>query len=425
MSDASPRRVLTRRPVVAWALYDWANSAFATTVIAGFFPVFFKQYWSAGVDVTVSTARLAFMNSFASACIALLAPVLGTIADRSSARVRLLMVFTVLGAAATAALALVGQGHWLLAMAMFMTASLGFWGGLTFNDSLLLHVASPKEFDLVSGFGYALGYLGGGLLFALNVLMTLKPHWFGLADAVSAVRVSFVLVGLWWIVFALPLARYVREPPATPVTPDGRNVVRRAFADLASTFRHIRSYRPVLWFLAAYWLYIDGVNTIIKLAVDYGLSLGFDTANLLTALLLTQFVAFPAALAYGWIGERIGPRNGIFIGLAVYAGVTAYAYFLKDVGDFYVLAVVVGLVQGGVQSLSRSYFGRLIPDGKSSEFFGFYNMMGKFAAVLGPLLAGAVALTTGNSRLSILSILLLFIGGAVLLGIATRVRDRA
>jgi UMF1 family MFS transporter len=426
MSAALPlRRVLTRRPVVAWALYDWANSAFATTVMAGFFPVFFKQYWNAGVEATVSTARLGFLNGFSSACVALLAPVLGTIADRSSSRVRLLMTFTVLGAAATAALALVDQGHWLLAAALFLAAALGFWGGLVFNDSLLLHVAAPDEYDLVSGFGYALGYLGGGLLFALNVLMTLKPHWFGLADTAAAVRASFVLVGLWWFVFALPLARHVREPAAGDRRAAGRGAIRQAFAELATTFRQIRAYRPVLWFLAAYWLYIDGVNTIIKMAVDYGLSLGFDSSNLLTALLLTQFVAFPAALAFGWLGQRIGPRNGIFIGLAVYAGVTTYAYFLDEVRDFYLLAVVIGLVQGGVQSLSRSYFGRLVPEGKSSEFFGFYNMMGKFAAVLGPLLAGGVAWLTGNSRLAILSILVLFVGGAALLAVAVRVRERS
>jgi UMF1 family MFS transporter len=413
--------------VIAWALYDWANSAFATTVMAGFFPVFFKQYWNVGVEVTTSTGRLGVINSIASACVALLAPILGAIADRSASRVRLLLVFTTLGAASTAALALVGQGHWLLASALFMAAGLGFWGGVVFNDSLLLHVAEPDEYDLVSGFGYSLGYLGGGLLFALNVAMTLRPQLFGLADAAAAVRASFVTVGIWWFVFALPLVRYVREPAAAPSigsAPRGMTgTIRQAFRELASTFAHVRAYRPVLWFLAAYWLYIDGVNTIIKMAVDYGLSLGFDSSNLLVALLLTQFVAFPAALAFGWLGQRIGPRNGIFVGLAVYAAATGYAYFLDDVRDFYLLAVVIGLVQGGVQSLSRSYFGRLVPAGKSSEFFGFYNMMGKFAAVLGPLLTGVVAFVTGNSRLAILSILVLFVGGAALLAVAVRVRE--
>jgi UMF1 family MFS transporter len=407
-------RVLHRRPVLAWAFFDWANSAFATTVMAGFFPVFFKQHWNVGVSVTESTFRLGLANGIASAVIALTAPVLGAIADRGGARVRLLMAFTVMGAAATAALALVPAGQWVLAATLYLAASLGFWSGIVFNDSLLLHVAEPPEYDLVSGFGYSLGYVGGGLLFAVNVAMTLHPEWFGLADATQAVKASFVMVGVWWVVFALPLAFGVREPaPGRPLAPAA--AIRQAFSELGHTLREMRCYRPVLWFLAAYWLYIDGVNTVIKMAVDYGLSLGFGAGALLGALLLTQFVGFPAALAFGWLGGRIGARRGIFLGLAVYSAATCYAYFLADVRDFYLLAVVIGLVQGGVQSLSRSYFGRFVPEGKSSEFFGFYNMMGKFAAVLGPLLTGTVAKLTGDPRLSIVSILLLFVAGAALL----------
>jgi UMF1 family MFS transporter len=415
---------LRRRPVLAWAFYDWANSAFATTVMAGFFPVFFKQHWNLGVPVTESTFRLGLTNGIASALIALLAPVLGAIADRGGARVRLLMAFTVTGAAATAALALVPAGGWQLAAALYLLGSLGFWAGIVFSDSLLLHVAEPREYDLVSGFGYALGYLGGGLLFALNVAMTLRPAWFGLEDAAQAVKASFVMVGVWWLVFALPLAFNVREQATGPRLAPAA-AVRQGFGELKHTLREIRRYRPVVWFLAAYWLYIDGVNTVIKMAVDYGLSLGFEAAQLLAALLLTQFVAFPAALAFGWLGQRIGARRGIFLALAVYAVATCFAYFLRDVRDFYLLAVVIGLVQGGVQSLSRSYFGRLVPAGKSSEFFGFYNMMGKFAAVLGPLLTGVVAKLTADPRLSILSIVLLFVAGASLLGVASRMERAA
>ena len=419
-----PRSVLRRRPVVAWAFYDWANSAFATTVMAGFFPVFFKQYWNVGVAATESTYRLGVTNGIAALIIALLAPVLGAIADRSSSRVRLLMAVTVLGCTATAGLALVGQGHWVAAAALYFAASLGFWSGIVFNDSLLLHVAVPEEYDLVSGFGYALGYLGGGVLFAVNVTMTLQPHLFGLANAAEAVRVSFVMVGVWWFVFALPCAFNVRERHLTPAVPPAE-AVRLGLRELAQTVRELRHYRHIVMFLAAYWLYIDGVNTVIKMAVDYGLSLGFDSSNLVAALLLTQFVAFPAALAFGWLGRRIGPRRGIFLALSVYVAATCYAYFIERVQDFFVLAVVVGLVQGGIQSLSRSYFGRLVPEGKSSEFFGFYNMMGKFAAVLGPLLTGIVAHLTGDPRLSILSSVVLFIGGGALLIVAARAERRA
>jgi UMF1 family MFS transporter len=418
------KSVLRRRPVVAWALYDWANSAFATTVMAGFFPVFFKQYWNAGVAATESTFRLGLTNGLGSLLVALMAPVLGAIADRSSARVRMLMGFTVLGAASTAGLALAGEGQWQLAALLYLAASLGFWGGIVFNDSLLLHVAEPEEYDLVSGYGYALGYLGGGLLFAVNVAMTIKPEFFGLADASAAVRASFVMVGIWWLLFSLPLAFHVREKRSVQAVAPGL-AIRRGFQELLGTLHEIRRYRPVLWFLAAYWLYIDGVNTVMKMAVDYGLALGFEATDLVAALLLTQFVAFPAALAFGWLGKKIGARRGIFLALTVYAAVTCYAYFIQEARDFYLMAVAIGLVQGGVQSLSRSYYGRLVPAGKSSEFFGFYNMMGKFAAVLGPLLTGIVARLTGDSRLGILSILLLFVGGASLLVAAARSERRS
>jgi UMF1 family MFS transporter len=417
--------LLLRKPVLGWALYDWANSAFATTVMAGFFPVFFKQFWNAGVPATESTFRLGVASGVASFIVAATAPTLGAIADRSGARVRLMMVFTLLGAAATVGLALAGQGAWEWAAALYVAASLGFWGGIVFNDSLLLHIAEPSQYDLISGYGYALGYVGGGLLFLVNVLMTLHPHWFGLGSASEAVRWSFVTVGIWWFVFALPCAAWVRETRGGKGTVRMGEAVRQGLRELVSTMHELRRYRPILWFLAAYFLYIDGVNTIIKMAVDYGLSLGFDQSKLVQALLLTQFVAFPAALAFGWLGGRIGPRRGIFIGLTVYAGVNLYAYFIRDAGDFFTLAVVIGLVQGGVQSLSRSYFGRLVPEGKSSEFFGFYNMMGKASAIAGPLLVGITAAVTGSSRLSILSILLLFIGGAALLVIAARSERRA
>lgn len=414
---------LTRRPVVAWALYDWANSAFATTVMAGFFPVFFKQYWSIGVEASVSTFRLGLANGVASFIIAIAAPLLGAIADRSGSRVRLLAMATVLGAAATGGLYLVEAGHWQLAAMLYGLASIGFWSGVTFCDSLLLDVAAKDELDLVSAYGYALGYIGGGLLFAINVLMTLRPELFGLALASDAVRLSFVTVAGWWLLFSVPVLLYVRE--ARPTQPLGVIAAARAgWRELGATITHVRAYRPLVWFLLAYWLYIDGVNTVIKMAVDYGLSLGFPQESLITALLLTQFVAFPAALAFGWLGSRIGAANGIFIALAVYACATVGAYQMDSTWEFYALAVTIGLVQGGVQSLSRSYFGALVPAGKQGEFFGFYNMMGKFAAVLGPMLVGVTALMTGSTRAGILSVLVLFVAGAALLWRARRMENR-
>lgn len=412
--SSSTKSALLRRPVFAWAMYDWANSSFATTVMAGFFPVFFKQYWSAGTEPTLSTFRLGMGNGIASFAIALVAPLLGAAADRGGARVKTLTLFTVLGTVMTAALYWVAKGDWPMAVLVYALASVGFSGGSTFCDALMMDVAEPAEFDLVSSYGYSLGYLGGGLLFALNVWMTLKPETFGLPDAAAAVRVAFLSVGIWWAVFTLPLLWWVREKnPKRAFTVSG--ALGQGWSEVMGTLRHVRRYRSLSLFLAAYWLYIDGVNTVIKMAVDYGLALGFEAKSLIVALLITQFVAFPAALAFGWIGGRFGTRRGVLLGILVYLGVTIWAYWLENVRQFYAMAIVIGLVQGGVQSLSRSFYGRLVPAEKSGEFFGFFNLMGKFAAVVGPVLTGAVALLTGSSRLAILSLVILFALGGVLL----------
>ena len=407
-------RILTRRPVFGWAMYDWANSSFATTVMAGFFPLFFKQYWNVGVEATVSTFRLGVANGVASLVVAFLAPLIGAIADKGRARVRLLGLFTVLGAAMTVGFYFVAKGDWLTASIVYVAASLGFWGGNQFYDSLLTDVSEEKDYDLVSGYGYALGYLGGGLLFALNVAMVTKPSLFGLANTADAVRWSFVSVGIWWLLFTGFTLTLVRERHTTEPLP-AMQAIRAGGRELFNTIRHLRGDRTLLMFLLAYWFYIDGVNTIIKMAVDYGLSLGLKQTSLITALLMVQFVGFPAALAFGWLGQRIGARAGILIGIAVYAGIAGYAYFLQTERQFFVMALIIGLVQGGIQSLSRSLFGRLVPAGKAGEFFGFYNLMGKAAAILGPTLTGVVALLTHDSRLAILSIVILFIVGAFFL----------
>lgn len=404
-----------RRDTVSWALYDWANSAFATTVLAGFFPVFFQQFWSTGVDPTVSTSRLGLANGIAGIIVALLAPLLGALADRTAGRKAQLVLFSSIGVAGTAALSFVGQGEWGWAAACFIVAGIGFNAANIFYDALLLDVASERELDTVSAFGYSLGYLGGGLLFVFNVLMTLKPGWFGLSGPAEAVQWSFLSVALWWLIFTLPLARYVRERPSQATSESFVESLMAGLRELGNTLRRVRAHRDISLFLLAYWLYIDGVHTIYTMAVDYGVALGLPSSSLLAALLLTQFVAFPSALLLGWVGNQIGPKRGILICISVYLAATLYAYFLDSVVEFFALAVVVGLVQGGVQSLSRSFFGRLVPEGKGGEFFGFYNMMGKFASFIGPLLIAAVAYGTGNSRLSITSLIVLFLVGGLLL----------
>jgi UMF1 family MFS transporter len=400
-----------------WAMYDWANSAFATTVMAGFFPVFFKGYWNSGVDAATSTFRLGMANSLASLLIVLLAPLLGAIADCMSRRKALLFSFAFLGVLMTAGLYLIGEGEWFLAAFLYVLAMIGFSGSNVFYDSLLPFVSREDKIDQTSALGFSLGYLGGGILLSLNVLMVLHPEKFGLADGTAAIRISFLMVAVWWLMFSLPLMLLVEEPDGS-VSGWSVNVLREGFKRVWATLQEVRQLRNIWLFLVAYWLYIDGVDTIVRMAVDYGLSLGFDQNSLITALLITQFTGFPAALAFGWFGGRYGPKTGIFVGLAVYIVVTVWASVMDSVAEFYYLAFLIGLAQGGIQALSRSLYARMIPADRSAEFFGFYNMLGKFAAILGPVMIGWVGVISGNPRTGILSLLVLFVvGGWVLVGV--------
>jgi UMF1 family MFS transporter len=422
-----------RKAIWGWALYDWANSAFATTVMAGFFPIFFKQFWSAGADVNVSTAQLGFGNSIASLMVALMAPILGAIADKGSAKKKFLVFFAYLGVLMTAALFLVQEGQWVWAIFIFAMGIIGFSGANVFYDSLLPGIVGEQKIDYVSGLGFSMGYLGGGLLFLINVLMTLMPQKFGLPDAEAAVRVSFLSVALWWGLFTLFTIFWVPEKKGASANSNGESIVAAGFRQFAGTFKKIRHLKVVFLFLLAYWFYIDGVDTIIRMAVDYGLSLGFESTDLIVALLIVQFVGFPAALVFGKLGECWGVRKSIYLAIAIYMGITVWGTMMTDKMEFYILAVVIGLVQGGIQALSRSYYSRLIPKNKAAEYYGFYNMLGKFAVILGPVLMGLVGLIAKRilmppaptpeqviavgqlaSRWGIASILILFIVGAIL-----------
>ncbi|HVN72603.1 MAG TPA: MFS transporter [Desulfomonilia bacterium] len=410
-----------RKSIYAWAMYDWANSAFATTVMAGFFPIMFKEFWNAGVDSAVSTARLGLTNSLAGAFVALSAPVLGAIADRSAGKKRFLGSFAFVGIAATISLAFVPKGYWLLASLFYSLGLVGFLGGNVFYDSLLKTVAEEPAMDRVSTLGYALGYLGGGLLFGLNVAMTLKPGLFGLADAAQAAAMSFFSVGIWWAVFSLPIMTVVREHH-TPAG-DFYTIIHRGLSQLMGTFREVRHLKTICLFLMAYWLYIDGVDTIIVMAVDYGLSLGFRQQDLILALLLVQFVGFPFAISFGHIAGFLGTKRSILLGMSVYLFVSVWGAFITTRIEFYIMAVLIGMVQGGVQALSRSLYAALIPEDKAAQYFGFYNLLGKFATIVGPVLIGSTVLAAryfGASpnlapRISISSVSLLFIAGGVLL----------
>ncbi|NNK01482.1 MAG: MFS transporter [Desulfatitalea sp.] len=431
-----------RRTIWGWAFYDWANSAFATTVMGVFFPGFFKQVWSQGVDANLSTARLGLGSASASLIVALLAPVLGAIADRSQRRKRMLILFTYLGVVMTAGLVFLPDGYWRSALFIYALAYIGYAGAMVFYDAMLPQIAPAASLDQVSSLGYALGYLGGGLLLVANVFMAVKPHTFGIADTDTAIRLCFASVAVWWGLFALLTFAW------TPADPQGqRPTLRRqigaGWRQLISTFTKIRKLKTIMLFLLAYWCYIDGVDTIIKMAVDFGMSLGFEFKDLVLAFLMVQFIAFPSALAFGQLGRYWGVRRSIYLALCIYIFVTLWGANMSRVSEFYVLAAVIGLVQGGIQALSRSYYARFIPKGLNAEFFGFYNMLGKFSAVVGPALMGLTGLVVRRwllpidptaeqlravglqaTRSSIVAVLVLFFAGALLLYFVDEARGK-
>jgi len=406
------KSVYKQRSVLAWAFYDWANSAFATTIMAGFFPVFFKQFWSSGVATTESTLWLGNANSLASLVIVFLAPLLGAIADQVGRKKGFLLFFAALGVVMSGSLYFVAMGSWVLALTLYGLAMIGFSGSIIFYDALLIDVSNKPHYDKVSSLGYALGYLGGGLLLAFDVLMVNYPDFFGLSGQEEAVRLSFISVAVWWLVFSIPLILFVHEPT---VRRPRKNWVVAGFRQLQVTIHKIRQLRITFLFLIAYWCYIDGVDTIVRMAVAYGIDIGFDANSLLAALLITQFVGFPAALLFGHLGTKRGPKQGILFAIFIYFLILVWAYRMDSILEFYLLAIAIGLVQGGIQALSRSLYARLIPRDQAGEFFGFYNMLGKFAAVLGPALMGWVGFLSNDSRIGVLSISLLFVLGSILL----------
>lgn len=402
-----------RQGELSWALYDVANSAFATTVMAAFFPVFLKQYWAADLPASESTFRLGVTTSSAALLALVLCPILGSVADAGRLKKPLLAFCALVGIAMTAGLFWVGPGQHQAALWLYGLGNVAFLAGMVLYDALLPAVTAPSRYERLSSLGVGLGYLGGGSLFAFNVLMASHPAWFGLADATAAVRVSFLLVAIWWLVFTLPLLFNVREPAGRRAS--GLAAVTAGLRQLGATFAHIRQLRVVMLFLGAYWLYIDGVDTIVLMAVDYGMAIGFAADGLMLALLVTQAVGVPATLVYGRLGERYGARNAILSGLVIYAALVLWAATMTEPWEFYGIAAGVGLVQGGVQAMSRALYARIIPKDKAGEFFGFMNLLGKFAAVIGPILVGTVSRLSGEPRLSLLSLIILFGGGAWLL----------
>jgi len=399
------------KSIIGWAMYDWANSVFVTVVIAGFFPIIFKTYWASDLNTNESTFWLGIANAFASLVVVTMAPLLGAVGDKFYLRKELLLGSMLVGVITTAALSGLSQGEWLLVVVFYVIASVGFMMANVFYDALLIPVGENGQIDKISGLGYGLGYLGGGVSLAACVYVSQQPELIGLSEPLNAVLMCFIFVAVWWFLFSLPLAVW---------TKDSKSIVKQAntisvFRQTYNVFKAVFSNSQIRLFLIAYWLYIDGVDTIIRMAVDYGMALGFESEDLIIALLITQFVGFPAAIIYGYIGSHVGVKQSLLAGIGVYMLITWLGYNMSSIADFYFVAVLIGLVQGGVQAMSRSFFARMVPQNQAAEYFGIYNMLGKSAAIIGPLLMGGVALLTENHRYSILSLLVLFIVGGILL----------
>ena len=398
----------------SWAFYDWANSGFATTVMAGFFPIFFKSYWAGDLDPAQSTFAIGSINSLVGLIIAISAPVLGALADVGRIKKRFLFTFALVGILSTGYLFFIPESSWKLAIIFYAFGVIGFSGGNIFYDALIIGVSKPDERNRVSALGFSLGYLGGGLLFLLNVLMYTKPAWFGLSSPIEAVLWSFLSVAIWWSIFSFPIFLNVKEENLEKkVGPS--SVVRMAFSNLYKTFRSIKKYKSAVIFLIAYFLYMDGVDTIIRMATSYGSDIGLTATSMIGALLLTQFIGFPATLVFGLYADKFGYKLSLTFGIVTYIGVVLFSSQIDTALDFYIVASVIGLVQGGVQAISRSYFSNLIPPEKAAEFFGFYNFIGKSSVILGPFMVSGIALLTGNPGYGILSLLILFIPGLILL----------
>jgi MFS transporter, UMF1 family len=415
--DLLSRLGLQSREVRAWALYDVANSAFATTIITAIFPIYFTTVAGAGLPPGEAVRLLARTTTIALAVSAILAPLLGALADYAPIKKRILALCVCVGCAAAGALALVQRDDWLLAAVLFGVANVGFTASLTFYDSLLPHLVRREELDRVSSAGFALGYLGGGVLLALNVAWILSPGTFGLQDASQATRLAFVSVAVWWAAFSIPLFRRVPEPAvrAGRGSYTGSQLVGVSLRGLAHTIRDLRRYRHALILLIAFVIYNDGIGTIQRLATSYGAEIGIEQGALITAILLVQFAGVPFAFVFGAVAARIGAKASIFIALAVYVVITVLAYFMKTERDFYLLALLVATVQGGSQALSRSLFASMIPKARSSEFFGFFSVFDKFGSIAGPAAFEVVSRSTGSSRSAILSVTAFFVIGAAVL----------
>jgi len=420
MADRVPwvqRLGLGRREQRAWAMYDWANSAFVTTVVAALLPVYYSDVAASHLPNEVATAYWGYSSAIALGVVAILSPSLGAMADYLGAKKHFLAVFLGFGVTFTALLYFVGEGQWALASFLFIVAYIGFSGANVFYEALLPSIALDSELDQVSTAGFAIGYLGGGILLAMNAIWFLFPEAFGFADGGAAVRASFLSVAVWWALFSVPLFRRVPEPSRRLVESEaeGMNPIQVGFSRVWKTLHEIRGHRDLFFFLLAFLVYNDGVGTIVKMASIYGVEVGIGRGHLIGALLLVQFAGVPFTFGFGRFATRVSQKTAIYLCLVVYTGVAALGYFMTTAWQFWVLALAVAVVQGGVSGLSRSVYASMIPAGRATEFFGFYSVSSKLAGIAGPLVFGVVGQSTGSSRFGILSLVGFFVVGGVLL----------
>ncbi|MFD1672928.1 MFS transporter [Agrilactobacillus yilanensis] len=409
------------KPQWSWIFYDWANSGYGIIVTTAVLPVYFKSVaQSSGVSAANATAYWGYANSFGTLLVSILAPILGAMADYPQSKKRLLNIFAFVGILMNLGLALVPPSYWQWLIVVYILSIIGYSGGNLFYDSFLTDVADNRTMDKLSSYGYGFGYLGGVIAFILFLSLQLTGG-FGHLSAYGVARWSFVLSASWWALFFIPILKNVHQVYALPAT---KRPVRDSLKRVFETLRHIRQYKGAAWFLVAYFFYIDGVDTIFTMATSIGMDMGIGTSTLMIVLLVVQLIAFPFSLLYGWLANKTSARTGIFVGILIYLGICLYALRLTTVTDFWILAILVGTSQGGIQALSRSYFGKLIPKESGSEFFGFYNILGKFSAVMGPILVGIVTQITGRSTIGAASLSILFIIGLILFALLPKLTGK-
>ncbi|MGY4686456.1 MFS transporter [Petrotoga miotherma] len=395
----------------SWILYDWANSAYSVAITTALLPIFFKDYAAAQMPDYLSTAYWGYSSTIATLIVAILAPILGTIADYKNYKKRFLLFFLLMGVVFTASLSLIQEGQWFFALVLYVLSSIGFSGANVFYDSFLTDVTSKERMNWVSSSGFGWGYIGSTIPFLIGLIFILNPSLIGLNSTISATKLAFVITAAWWLIFSIPIMKNVKQTYYVEKT---KTPIKDSFKRITQFLKNLKGNKNVFLFLMAYFFYIDGVDTIIRMSSSYGLDVGLNANDLLVVFLVIQIVAFPFALLYGRLSKRFSTKSLIYFAIFVYTFITVFAFFLETIVQFWILAMLVASSQGGIQALSRSLYGRMIPKDRSAEYFGFYNIFGKFSAILGPFLVGIFTQIGKSSRWGVASLLFLFIIGAIL-----------